>query len=189
MTAKEIINILKKGEGYTSEFKESRNALPANIFETVCAFLNRFSPHPKNPAIVKFFQQMGRAEELGSGIRNIKQYLPLYSKQSKFEFIEGDTFKTIITYEEPDATMQETMQETMQVNHLILKCVGEISVNQLMKVLKLKNRDNFRKIYMKPAIENGLIEMTIPDQPKNRNQKYRLTKKGEMFRKTIGQQK
>ncbi|MDW7682046.1 MAG: putative DNA binding domain-containing protein, partial [bacterium] len=44
---------------------------------------DNFNPHPKNPAIVKFFQQLGRAEELGSGIRNIRAYLPLYAKKSK----------------------------------------------------------------------------------------------------------
>ncbi|MCI0493400.1 putative DNA binding domain-containing protein [candidate division KSB1 bacterium] len=150
-----------------------------------------FSPHPKNPAIMKFFQQLGRAEELGSGIRNIKQYLPLYSKNSRFELIEGDTFTAIVTFEESDATPQATMQVNMQVNmqvkQLILNCIGEVSMKQLMKALKLRNRDYFRKAYLKPAIEKGLIEMTIPDQPKNRNQKYRLTESGKKHKKILDQ--
>jgi predicted HTH transcriptional regulator len=29
-----------------------------------------FSPYPKNPVIAKFFKEIGRADELGSGIRN-----------------------------------------------------------------------------------------------------------------------
>ena len=61
---------------------------------------DNFNPHPKNPAIVKFFQQLGRAEELGSGIRNIRKYLPLYSKEWKFEFLEMDNFKTVISFSE-----------------------------------------------------------------------------------------
>lgn len=61
---------------------------------------DNFNPHPKNPAIVKFFQQIGRAEELGSGIRNIRKYLPLYSENSNFQLIEQDTFQINIHFAE-----------------------------------------------------------------------------------------
>jgi len=30
-----------------------------------------FSPFPKNPKIARFFREIGRADELGSGVRNI----------------------------------------------------------------------------------------------------------------------
>mgnify|MGYP000462871129 CR=1 FL=1 len=35
-----IQNLLRKGEGFHCEFKESGNKLPYNLFESVCAFLN-----------------------------------------------------------------------------------------------------------------------------------------------------
>jgi len=54
--------------------------------------------------------------------------------------------------------------------------------------MNLKNRIHFLKEYLQPAIESGLIEMTIPNQPKNRNQKYRLTAKGEALRKILKNQ-
>ena len=37
----ELLNIINEGEGVTTEFKEASNKLPRNLFETVCAFLNR----------------------------------------------------------------------------------------------------------------------------------------------------
>jgi ATP-dependent DNA helicase RecG len=37
----ELNQILKQGEGPMVEFKEAQTALPGNLFETVCAFLNR----------------------------------------------------------------------------------------------------------------------------------------------------
>ena len=43
---------------------------------------------------------------------------------------------------------------------------------QLMEKLSLKSRDNFRKLYLLPALENGLITMSIPDKPTSRNQTY-----------------
>ena len=42
----------------------------------------------------------------------------------------------------------------------------------LMNKLGLKSKEAFRKNYMKPAMELGLIQMTIPDKPKSRNQRY-----------------
>jgi hypothetical protein len=42
----------------------------------------------------------------------------------------------------------------------------------------LKRRANFEERYLKPAIEAGFIELTIPDKPQSRLQKYRLTAEG-----------
>ena len=40
MTSK-LKTIIQKGEGLTTEFKESKTKLNKDIYETVCAFLNR----------------------------------------------------------------------------------------------------------------------------------------------------
>ena len=41
MTSKDVEHILRKDEGLSLEFKKAGNSLPKNLFETVCAFLNR----------------------------------------------------------------------------------------------------------------------------------------------------
>lgn len=41
MTTEQIKSIISNGEGVTIEFKKSHNTLPRNLFETICAFLNR----------------------------------------------------------------------------------------------------------------------------------------------------
>ena len=43
---------------------------------------------------------------------------------------------------------------------------------QLMGMLGLKSKDNFRKLYLAPALERSLITMGIPDKPTSRNQTY-----------------
>lgn len=55
-----------------------------------------FSPFPKNPVIARFFREIGRVDELGSGIRNTFKYCAIYQPGSEPEFLEDDVFKTII---------------------------------------------------------------------------------------------
>ena len=44
--------------------------------------------------------------------------------------------------------------------------------NDLMEKLELKSKEGFRRNYLHPAIKMNLIQMTIPDKPKSRNQRY-----------------
>ncbi len=55
-----------------------------------------FIPFPKNPIIAKFFIQLGRVDELGSGIINVYEYLKYYSPDTEPQFIEDRLFKTVI---------------------------------------------------------------------------------------------
>ena len=42
----------------------------------------------------------------------------------------------------------------------------------LMEKLGLKSKEGFRRNYLRPAINMNLIQMTIPDKPNSRNQRY-----------------
>lgn len=44
----------------------------------------------------------------------------------------------------------------------------------LAELIELTHRATFQKNYLKPAMEAGLIERTIPDKPKSPKQRYRL---------------
>ena len=57
---------------------------------------DNFYTHPKNPIVLELFKQIGRADELGSGVRNVFKYGKLYGK-SEPVFKEGDIFTTIIS--------------------------------------------------------------------------------------------
>ena len=37
-----------------------------------------FTPYPKNPILAKFFVNIGRADTLGSGVRNLYKYTNIY---------------------------------------------------------------------------------------------------------------
>lgn len=51
-----------------------------------------------------------------------------------------------------------------------------LSAAELMERLGLSHRPTFRKNYLNPALEQNLIERTIPDKPNSKNQKYRKRK-------------
>lgn len=56
---------------------------------------DNFDPKPKNPIIAAFFRNIGYADSLGSGIRNLYKYVKLYSGKDPL-LIEGDVFKIIV---------------------------------------------------------------------------------------------
>jgi hypothetical protein len=48
-------------------------------------------------------------------------------------------------------------------------------LDDLQAVLDLHDRKTFSERYLKPALNAGLIEMTIPEKPNSRLQKYRIS--------------
>jgi len=76
------------------------------------------------------------------------------------------------------AAPQVTPQVTPQVKQLLGVMQGEMTREELQNFLGLQDRKSFRERYLLPALVEKLIEMTIPDKPNSRLQKYRLTDKG-----------
>jgi len=75
------------------------------------------------------------------------------------------------------STPEVTMEVTPEVRLLSI-LTSEMTRQQLKEALGLKDDEHFRKAYLLPALEAGLVEMTIPDKPRSSKQKYRLTDKG-----------
>lgn len=70
-------------------------------------------------------------------------------------------------------------EDNEQLTEYIKKLLGVMEYdvpytsNTLMEKLGLKSREGFRKNYLRPALDLQMIEMTIPDKPNSRNQRYR----------------
>ena len=65
-----------------------------------------------------------------------------------------------------------------QVIQILKYCFSPKSKQELLNHIGLKPYYLNYKRHLYPLIEEGLIEMTIPDKPNSRLQKYRLTEKG-----------
>ncbi len=138
------------------------------------------APFQKNPLISKFFLQMGWVEEIGSGLINVNKYLPLYAPGGSAEFIEGDSFKTIV-HLTAQATLQATPQVTPQATPQAMEdrqvailafCSVPRSREAIQAFLGLQDREHFRKEVLAPLLASGLLEQTIPDKPNSPKQRY-----------------
>ncbi len=141
-------------------------------------------PHasiPRNPLIAEPMFLARYAEKAGSGILDMiarcrEAGLPTPEfRQSGGQFIQT------LGRPRPAATPEVTPEVAPEVApevRLLLVLVGEMTRQQLQQALGLKDDEHFRKAYLQPALDAGLIEMTIPDKPRSSKQKYRLTAEG-----------
>ena len=82
-----------------------------------------------------------------------------------------DTLKETTIVGNTDATEDNSISENVQA---LLDALGDevVSTKELMERLGFSHRPTFRKKYLTPALNLGVIAMTIPDKPQSRNQKY-----------------
>lgn len=154
------------------------NASIANGFGRIDP--NNFVPHPKNPTLAKLFREIGLADELGSGVRNLYRYSKVYSHKDP-ELIEGDIFRVYVAIPAqttPQATMQAAMQDE-RTNKIVEFCRIPRNREEIQKFVNIANRDYFRKEILNPLLEKGLLHPTIPDKPTSPKQKYYSVTKGE----------
>lgn len=80
----------------------------------------------------------------------------------------------------------EAMEETLKQSHIE---IGSLSIQakrlldvfedgvpyttlELMQKVNMKSRVSFKKHYLDPLLQSGMIEMTFPETPNSRNQRY-----------------
>ena len=73
-----------------------------------------------------------------------------------------------------ESASREAQNISEQVNRLLSVMEPDIplSANELMARLHIKSKETLRNSYLNPAIENGLVKMTLPDKPNSKNQRY-----------------
>ena len=142
-------------------------------------------PHeskPWNPIIANVFYRAGIIERWGAGTLNIINWCtensnPSPTWQEQAGSVYG-TFLPAVLPDTPEVTPQATGQVTEEVLRLLSVVRGNMSRKILQMTLGLKGRDNFEKLYLRPALELSLLERTIPEKLNSRLQQYRLTAKG-----------
>jgi len=101
----------------------------------------------------------------------------------------SEGFKVTIWRPSAQATAQAGAQAGAQVSEevkrVLLVMNGEMKSADIQAILQLKHRGYFKNNYLDPSIDEGFVEMTIPESSKSPNQMYRLTEKGIEMKKLI----
>ena len=125
--------------------------------------------------------------------KSVFQYIPIESQIEKFQdeyynaiakcHINGDSNVFIeFMLKQIDKILEEILLRADEQDEYITEYVKKLlnvmeyevpyTSTVLMEKLGLKSKETFRKNYMNPAMELQLVQMTIPEKPKSRNQRY-----------------
>ncbi|SIS62865.1 ATP-binding protein [Salimicrobium flavidum] len=124
-----------------------------------------FSPFPKNPTLAKFFKEIGRVDELGSGIRNTYKYCRIYSGEDPV-FTEGDIFETIIPIKSPGGEAGGHIERVLEF------CKVARSRKEIQSHLGVTSNRYVREKVIAPLVKSGDLQLTIPEKPTSPNQRY-----------------
>lgn len=146
-----------------------------------------FTPYPKNPAIAKMFREIGYADELGSGVKNLYKYAKVYGGSDP-ELIEGDVFKIIIPTKDeeigkgnisiatwkPQVLPKHTTSnpQVLRTNKIVEFCQEPRSRSEIQTHIGIKDRKYFMNKILNPLLEKGILQLTDQENPNNPNQKY-----------------
>ena len=125
--------------------------------------------------------------------RNVFEYIPLESQIERFqaEYYEAiakcntngnSDFFIEFMLDMIDRVLDDVILQVSKANAETSEYVKKMldlmeydvpyTANSIMEKLGLKSKETLRKNYLNPAMESGLIRMTLPDKPNSRNQRY-----------------
>lgn len=156
---------------------------------------DNMEPLPKNPIIASFFRNIGYADQLGSGVRNLFKYSKFYSGDDP-KFMEGDIFRIIVPLNErktketitQSATQSTQSDEIKPVQRIIEIIEQNPLLSQKQMAEKLSLNQNTLKYYIKKMREKELLKELVPAEKESgllNNGKMNLSLHNSVFRDSM----
>ena len=135
----------------------------------------------RNPIIAEAMRGLKYVNMFNRGIERVKTMFlengnpePTFKvdKITAFEVVAKPTLSLNLVTDKEKVTKSVTKM-TEKVNDIIAFCSVPRSMTEIMDHIGMKHRYNVKHRYIDPLIESGFLEMTIPDKPNSRSQKYK----------------
>ena len=135
---------------------------------------------PRNKELIRVFKDVDLIENIGSGVLRI---LDAYDK-SCFKFMDHFlrvSFKykeNPFEYEDTAKTKssklgsKKSSKKAVSEEQILELCKTEKSLKEIVEYFGYKDVYKFKNSYINPLLEENKLQMTIPDKPKSKNQKY-----------------
>ena len=167
-------------------FKEIHPLILSSIFHYEFLFIHPFSDG--NGRTARLWQNV-----ILSNYKEIFEYLPIETQIKKYQqeyydviakcHVDGNSnsfieFMLRMISEVLNELDSVTDRPINSINRYITELLNvmefdmPLSANEIMEKLNVKSKETFRKNYLDPAIENGLVKATLPDKPTSKNQMY-----------------
>ena len=103
-----------------------------------------------------------------------------HTLKNRYMMIDApEEWKMSDSEQSPDKLPDKFSTNNEYVKRLV-EVVGhdEMTIKDTLKVLGLKDRESFMKVYLNPALKERFVRMKYPDKPNHPRQRYMLTAKG-----------
>ena len=161
---------------------------------------NHLYSNPRNPIIAKIFRLVNLSETIGYGFDMMNEWKEITGNDVTFE---SDICTSTVTFwlDNDRATNRATNRESNYVSNYVSNHVGNYVTENTQKILDycltpktrreiltflgLTFQTKNYKMHIEPLVSHGFLELTIPEIPKSRFQKFKLTDKGKKLLMTL----
>ncbi|RDB58309.1 AAA family ATPase [Paraeggerthella hongkongensis] len=130
--------------------------------------LGKTQPDTRNPIIATAMETLGLTENRYSGIPTI-QRLMSEARLPEPEFIDEHDSFTVVLRKHPVESLEPEQESQLD---LISFCSTPRSRAEIAEFLGLTSVPYASRVYIAPAVEQGLLRMTIPDKPQSSKQRF-----------------
>ena len=158
----------------------------------VGSLFKKHTSEARNELIAGALYRGGFVETWGRGIEKVCRECEKFGvSRPEYSATESDVMVCLharVAKSGPSQELSSTPQESPHDaphdtphEKAILKALEmqALSAPELMQIVGVVNRKDFRTRILAPLLARQLVEMTLPDKPKSKNQAYRLTEKGK----------
>ncbi|WIY83403.1 helix-turn-helix domain-containing protein [Propionimicrobium sp. PCR01-08-3] len=154
----------------------------------------------RNPSLARIFREAGIMEQWGTGVQRVFEqiaeaglpeprveevmdrlrftvYVPSHAPEARLGG-RGEHQDGALRHQEEAPRRQSATGSASKLTILHRVEQSPASRAQLMETLRIVNQTRAFRRHIEPLLKAGLLEMTLPDKPTSRDQRYRITDAG-----------